>query len=315
MEVGRACPIRYARPPLDPARRTRPGRSASHASRSLLSRLRFRSRLRRDRQRVELKIGDQRALKKMARLAWLALDNAFELHADSVLLWMSGSYGPALALSVLAAEELGKCFIAEEFVWQSSPDSPQDPHEWVRDMYNHGVKQGFFASHLFGKVPDARFTRISDGALEHEKQHALYVGYPRKKVGKGIDLDARLMSPRRTGRVRAASQVTLVSDFLLMMTTGVASGSWIFENEAFGRWLHIPMARWLRRIWPMVGKKAREHVRRVYPRLFEVEKQRELKLGIPLRRRQRYRWSEAYKAMGLNPRRAVWPSAPRMNAR
>jgi AbiV family abortive infection protein len=105
-------------------------------------------------------------------MAFLSFKNALSLHRDSVFLFSRHSYGSALSLSVLAAEEIGKYFLIEDLVWHSSIETPwplEDQEAWLKLAYNHRTKQGQFATAAEITLPKRVFQRIIGGVLEGHK--------------------------------------------------------------------------------------------------------------------------------------------------
>lgn len=54
-------------------------------------------------------------LRKVEKMAYLALENGLRLHQDSILLFNNKRYPSAYFLSILALEEIGKFFLIEDF--------------------------------------------------------------------------------------------------------------------------------------------------------------------------------------------------------
>lgn len=204
---------------------------------------------------------------KLPRLATRAMENALDLHADAIHLFRRGSYGSSLALSVLAAEEIGKFCIVDNVVFQSVLNGPwtrDEQAEWLRAMFDHRVKQSQFGGMAEGILPQHVLSRIWSGALELDKQRGVYVGLPRHKQ-KGVDLQGRLSAPRHVGRAAAERQITMVNDCLVTMCIGCSSGVYEFEVEDVQAGLTGGLARRLNRQWPRMGAEALRFIRRVDP--------------------------------------------------
>ncbi len=205
---------------------------------------------------------------KFARMAALAFGNALQLHADSVHLFARRSYGSALALSVLATEEIGKYFWVEDLVWHSvteGPWSPEQQETWLRDTYDHGLKQRQFAWAAKDALPRKIFQRISDGALERDKQRGFYVGLPRR--GKDLDLLARVSSPHLISRRAAEAQITSVNDFFVVFAVGCTSKTLGLDIPVVEEMLTLRLARSLLRRWPRMRREAKHYILRLMPEL------------------------------------------------
>ncbi len=115
---------------------------------------------------------------KVPRLAVNAMANALDLHRDSVHLYRRASYGSALALFVLAAEELGKYRIIEDLLFASHTAgswTPEEEQEWLLAAYDHRRKQSAFCGMAEEALAAQTVKRIARGALERDKQSACHV--------------------------------------------------------------------------------------------------------------------------------------------
>ena len=207
--------------------------------------------------------------RKLARMAHLAFHNAVRLHADSIHLFKRRSYGSALALSVLALEELGKYFLVEDLVWHSLVEgsrSEHDQQEWLKLAYSHQAKQGHFAWVADGTVARSAFKRIAKGRAERDKQRGFYVGLPRQ--GQRLDLLARISSPQSTGVRTAEAQITVVNDFLVVLAAGCISETMVLDIPSVEQMLTLGFARRLHRRWPSMSRPARSYVRKVATGVF-----------------------------------------------
>jgi AbiV family abortive infection protein len=176
------------------------------------------------------------------------------------------SYGSALALSVLAVEEIGKFCIVDNVVFQSVLNGPwtaDEQAEWLRAMFDHRVKQSQFGGMAERILAKDVLSRIWGGGLERDKQRGVYVSLPRR--GKGVDMGGRLSAPRHVGRVKAEQQITMVSDCLITMCVGCSSDVYLFDVDDVQEGLTLELARRLVRQWPRMGAEARAFIRTVNP--------------------------------------------------
>ncbi len=205
---------------------------------------------------------------KFARMAALAFENALQLHANSIHLFARRSYGSAMALSILAAEEIGKYFWVEDLVWHSVVEGPWPPEHqetWLKGAYDHGLKQRQFAWAAKDTLPRKIFKRISEGALERDKQRGFYVGLPRR--GKDLDLLARVSSPHLISRRFAEAQITSVNDFFVVFAVGCASETLGLDIPVVEEMLTLKLARSLLRRWPRMHREAKHYILRLMPEL------------------------------------------------
>jgi AbiV family abortive infection protein len=108
-------------------------------------------------------------LRKIERMAVLAFRNALRLHSDAIRLYSHRSYPSAYALSVISVEEIGKFFLLEHVVWNTTINgrgTPDDEHAWLSLMLDHRVKQSQFARNAEVFVCGTRLVRsMWSGAL------------------------------------------------------------------------------------------------------------------------------------------------------
>lgn len=194
----------------------------------------------------------------------LAFRNGIRLHHDSIRLYRAGAHPSALALSILALEEIGKYFILEDFVWHSRIDGPYTPEQdqaILRDAYDHGLKQQWFAHHA--DLP--RFARhtlraVTNGNLDGMKLQALHVGL--QKRGRRVVVEGQVLSPFRVTRRHARKQITEVNDVILGLAVGVVNGEFLLDAEGIERILTRHLVRTLTRRWRLSGRAAKSYVRR-----------------------------------------------------
>jgi AbiV family abortive infection protein len=205
------------------------------------------------------------SLRKVERMAVLAFKNALRLHDDSIRLFSHRSYPSAYALSVFAAEEIGKYMLLEHTVWSGRVNgrpTPEEEHEWLTLMLDHRVKQGQFARHAeFFVLSTPLVRRIWNGELERRKHCALYVGLPTAR--RRINVRGRIISPHRVGRRAAIEQITTVNDFLVTYAGGVAFENMIADLSSMEPLLTLRLANRLIRRWPWMGRHAHRYLDRL----------------------------------------------------
>ena len=200
-------------------------------------------------------------------MAWRTMENAFDLHYDSIHLFRRKSYGSALALSVLAAEEIGKYSILEDILYNgiaNRPWSAEDTEKWLRMTYDHGVKQRMFGEMAERVLSGRSMVRIDGGTLERHKQRGVYVGLPRR--GRKADLSARFSAPRHLGRAATRAQITTVSDCLVTLCLGCSADYYLLESIDVQDALKPSVARTLNRRWPTMSRKAQTFARTANPK-------------------------------------------------
>ena len=128
--------------------------------------------------------------------------NAHNLLMDACILYKAGSFPTALALAVLAYEELGKLHLVDHVAFEAMLSD-----RGVRQMrleslfsrklgYNHIVKQRWALS----LTRDGFSDLYHNGRLDHLKQAAFYVGFR----------NGRIRSPDRISATTAYQQIKRV---------------------------------------------------------------------------------------------------------
>jgi AbiV family abortive infection protein len=201
-------------------------------------------------------------LHKFERMAVLAFRNALRLHEDSIELYRLRSYPSAYALSVIAAEEIGKFLLLEDVVWNTQVNGPAEPEweqKWLAPMLDHGVKQSRFARHAeLSVIGTPLLHRIGSGELEQRKHRALYVGLPTAK--RKLNVRGRIMSPHTVKRRTAEEQITLVNDFVIVFAAGVVFETMGTDLAAMESILTLRLANRLMRRWPKMGRRAHRYL-------------------------------------------------------
>jgi AbiV family abortive infection protein len=157
------------------------------------------------------------SLRKLEKMAVLALENSIRLHLDSILLFKNGSFPSAFQLSVLAFEELGKSKALDNFIWNTVTHKNKRNYEeelrYIELLYIHPWKQGAGLLRQPYNFSKKFVQSIERKELENKKQRAIYVGLQRKH-GK-IDIKGRISSPWMIKEKDARQQISLLNDIFL----------------------------------------------------------------------------------------------------
>ena len=193
-------------------------------------------------------------LKKIEKMACLALKNGLRLHNDSILLFKNRCYPSAYFLSILALEEIGKFFLLEDFWWHSKIDRRMDKkteEEFIELIYMHRSKQNSFAYNTDGPFPISIFAKsLFNGDMEIKKQNAVYVGLPRNK--RKINTKGKINNPIDISKSKSSNQITNVNDKLILFTLGVAKQVYCVETECTEKILNKNLYKQLRKRWSIV---------------------------------------------------------------
>ena len=153
----------------------------------------------------KLKIG----YRKLEELEFQCYQNGIRLHEDSVTLFGRRSFASAFALSVIAAEELGKGFAINEIIFQARIGEGFRDHDEkvVRALLSdHKLKQGWFVSSLFG-IGAPKHVLKNYQSMQAEKNNALYVG-----LRKG---NHQIVRPFLVSKSKARNQMRMVNNALI----------------------------------------------------------------------------------------------------
>ena len=200
---------------------------------------------------------------KFDRLAGNSFENALRLHFDSIHLFRIKSYASALALSILAMEEIAKSHLIEDLVWHARIDGTPLDLSWnstQKMLHSHRIKQMVFANRRFipkwdkkkGKFSENEFWKLAESKqLDTLKQNALYVGLIDKdKLRTNNPLSVSIKTPQK--------YISVVNDYLIDLVVGVLHDTYRIDSESICGAITKPLLRRLIRVWKpgRVGLKA-----------------------------------------------------------
>jgi AbiV family abortive infection protein len=167
----------------------------------------------------------------------LAIQNALRLHFDSIALYNQRSLPSALTLSILALEEIGKSsqihrFIGDIEMWpKEQVEEFVDKDAFLDSLYKHPIKQKAFVQDLLFVFPKNFLRKLENKKLDTLKQNSMYVGFQWKK-GKP-DFSGRLRSPLSVRDSNPRSFITVVNDYLIVLTHSIIKGvqAWDTPNK------------------------------------------------------------------------------------
>jgi hypothetical protein len=156
-------------------------------------------------------------------------------------------------------EELGKSLALEEHVWRSRIEGkaiPELERKFISALYNHKYKQFRFAWNV--DVPGycrKAIQNIFDGKSESAKQTATYVGLHR--AGGKIDYKGKIVNPLKLGIKKASAQITVVNDFLVILTLGCIKGTHSMDLVGLEALFTHGLVNELRKEWPEMSRSAK----------------------------------------------------------
>lgn len=192
-------------------------------------------------------------LRKIERMACLALKNGLRLHFDSILLFRNNCFPSAYFLSILALEEIGKFFLVEDVYWHSVvPDGME--RQWQEKsidlIYSHRRKQIEFGRNLDDLRPTSKFTKeLFNGNIELKKQKGVYVGLPRNK--RKTNMRGKINNPMSISKKKAGDQITSVNDKIIEFTLGVVKEVYYVETDCAEKIFSSTLFEELNKEWPI----------------------------------------------------------------
>jgi AbiV family abortive infection protein len=193
-------------------------------------------------------------LTKIEKMEYLTFRNAVRLHLDSIHLFKTRSYPSSFFLSVLAQEELGKATILNDFVFHSQVDGRMGlewEQKWLNMIYYHKIKQGAFQRNAMYDLPKYFITAMSSGKLEDLKQSSVYVGFQKRDK-----FNSRLSSPFSINRAKATKQISVVNDYLRVLSLGVSKKVYCWDNVRVERLLNLRLFKRLSALWKTMNHSA-----------------------------------------------------------
>lgn len=204
-------------------------------------------------------------ISKFDRLAGLCFENSLRLHFDSIRLFKSHSYASALALSILAMEELAKAHLIENLVYHAIVDKTSIVISWnelqnQNMLISHRIKQRVFINRAFlprwhkekGKLVGNTLSELVHvGRLEVLKQKAFYVGLSSKSSRKG---NQRIENPLSITQKTPKKIITTISDYLIDLIVGVIHEYYIIDTVSMESKIDKKLLRRLMRAGPHRGR-------------------------------------------------------------
>lgn len=202
-------------------------------------------------------------IKKISKISSLAFSNGIRLHKDSILLFNNRSFPSAFQLSILAQEEIGKSFLLQEDIWQTSTsgmDTNDPDYRKILDdcFLNHKIKQGWFSKFADeDKIFKGKYTNfiknIYEGKLDEKKQIATFVGL--SKRFKKINWKSKIIFPKKRIKEKdVKTHITRVNDFVIYYIEGNRRGIITTDVEEIFDILTLEMSNELEKLWPFKSR-------------------------------------------------------------
>jgi len=207
-------------------------------------------------------------LDKFDRMAELSLKNSLRLHYDAIYLFNRRSYPSAYFLSVLSLEEIGKVLLLGDLIHYSLMNEAEGyPHlddgytqHLLSNLYTHKWKQMRFARDA-SDYHTRLWKLLTSGKLEQQKLNSVYVGLERTK-GK-INLKGRIKSPFNVKQEKAKKQITIVNDFLIILTLGVVQDQFGLDTPQVEQHLNRKLISKLQRRWKYMNSATKKEYRKL----------------------------------------------------
>lgn len=180
---------------------------------------------------------------------------------DSIQLFKTHSYPSAYFLSVLSQEEFGKATLLDDFVWHSTVEGRQGDEieqDWLGQIYSHRTKQSLFVKNAMYELPISFLKSIEEGDLEEGKQASVYVGFEKRR-----EIDSQFRTPFSVKKRKASAQITLVNDFLRVLSLGISKECYGWDNPAIEKMLNLEFFNRFSNLWTTQTPQAKRVIRRL----------------------------------------------------
>jgi len=220
-------------------------------------------------------------LRKVEKAAELSFKNSIRLLDDSILLFNSNRISSALLLVILSIEEIAKYFMYENSYYHNCINEDPTPESivfWFKESHNHKLKQSIFINR-FSEITNSRIymdedrllitksiTKIYDLVIEKQldklKQDSTYVGFEKNKSK--YNLDGKLNSPLKSSKKITKDLITIINDFIIILSLGVRKGWLYFDIENVNNLLRDPDIELTRKsVWLSNKKESIPTIRRL----------------------------------------------------
>jgi|GEM_PF-1384720 len=203
------------------------------------------------------------SVNKINRLAGVCFENSLRLHLDAIRLYKYKSYASALALSILAMEELSKAYIFEDIAWHAVVDGvPIDSSLVISKsiLQSHKIKHKVFTNRVFslGRIGrnnnierkgNVFWKTVQSDRLERLKQQALYADLTFKDR-KGVQ---RISNPAAIKHESPKKIITIINDYLIDLAVGILGDWYVIDSEFIAAQIHRSLLRKLIKTWPYRG--------------------------------------------------------------
>ncbi len=117
-------------------------------------------------------------MRKVARMSVLCYKNSIRLHNDSIYLYKQRSYPSAIALSIIAIEEMGKYQWLSHALFYNNIKSNDDEimAEILHETYDHRKKQRIFVNHSWHDNLYSDMKRINKKGLNFGILYKRFIG-------------------------------------------------------------------------------------------------------------------------------------------
>jgi len=172
-------------------------------------------------------MNERRTTRQIARYARESLSNAVALTEDAVALYNDRSWGTAYFLATIAMEEVARCFIANDVIFnrQVNDHKIKDCIDWLRSARDRKLEHYKFVRDGIYSLPIEFLTQVLDQKLDATKQRALYVDielYNQKKL-------LQVSTPRKVTEARARRQISIVHESIMDIISNTLQGNYILE--------------------------------------------------------------------------------------
>jgi AbiV family abortive infection protein len=210
-------------------------------------------------------MNEKNATRQIARYARASLSNGIALTENAIAVYEHRSWGTAYFLATIAMEEVAKCFLANDVIFNRQVNNHKinDCIDWLRIARDHKWKHYKFVCDGIHLLPIEFLQQVLDHQLDTTKQKALYVDIELQNRNNLLQVS----TPRKVSEAKARKQISIVHESILDLISNTLKGNYILEMGDELPPIDKKTLRKVRAIWTMKYKARKTS-------LYELEKQK-----------------------------------------
>ena len=166
-------------------------------------------------------------IRQLVRYGRESFSNGVNLLSDAIRSYNAKRWGTAFFLSTISLEEIGKCLLANDAIFdiQANKTDTETIVKRMKSSTNHRRKQLEFAKETMPRLPTEFIRLVLDKQLERAKQKALYVDMELLKKERMFFVT----TPAIINEAKARRMICLSHESILDLVQGSVDENYIFE--------------------------------------------------------------------------------------